>query len=85
MEIDELTARLRQTTSFDSVGGLYRPLLRLPTDGQRLYASRALDTLPCPARPDSKATALMMPTRNSDVTVAHVSARAPVRTGRHDL
>jgi len=34
MEIDEVTARLRQTTSFDSMGGLYRPLLRLLPDGE---------------------------------------------------
>ncbi|MDA8358278.1 MAG: alkylmercury lyase, partial [Actinomycetota bacterium] len=34
MEIDELTAGLRQTTSFDSMGGLYRPLLRLLADGR---------------------------------------------------
>jgi alkylmercury lyase len=34
MEIDEFTTRLRQTTSFDSMGGLYRPLLRLLADGQ---------------------------------------------------
>ena len=34
MEIDEVTARLRQTTSSDSMGGLYRPLLRLLADGE---------------------------------------------------
>ena len=34
MEIDGLTAGLRQTTSFDSMGGLYRPLLRLLADGR---------------------------------------------------
>ncbi|MDA8356388.1 MAG: organomercurial lyase, partial [Actinomycetota bacterium] len=34
MEIDELTAGLHQTTSFDAVVGLYRPLLRLLADGQ---------------------------------------------------
>ena len=34
MESDELMTRLRQTTSFDSMGGLYRPLLRLLADGR---------------------------------------------------
>lgn len=34
MEIDEQMIRFRQTTSFDSMGGLYRPLLRLLADGQ---------------------------------------------------
>src|SRR5579875_1795138 len=34
MESDELMIRLRQTNSFDSMGGLYRPLLRLLADGQ---------------------------------------------------
>lgn len=34
MEIDEPMTGLRQTTSFDSMGGLYRPLLRLLADGQ---------------------------------------------------
>jgi len=34
MESDELMIRLRQTTSFDSLGGLYRPLLRLLAGGQ---------------------------------------------------
>jgi len=34
MEIDERTVRLRQTTSFDSMGGLYRPLLWLLANGQ---------------------------------------------------
>jgi alkylmercury lyase len=34
MEIDERTVRLRRTTSFDSMSGLCRPLLRLLADGQ---------------------------------------------------
>jgi len=52
MEIDELTTRLRQTTSFDSMGGLYRPLLRLLADGQPVSiedlaatASRPVDNI----------------------------------------